>query len=55
MYSLFECHDTKDYVIKILATCIIGVRKFEEFFVFSGVGSNGKSTVTNITKAAIGP
>ena len=55
MYSLFECHDTKDYVLKILATCIIGIRKFEEFFVFSGVGSNGKSTLFDITKAAIGP
>lgn len=55
MDSLFECVDTRDYVLKILATCVIGKRVFEEFFVFSGVGSNGKSTLINTIKNAIGP
>ena len=51
--SLFEDIDTRDYVLKILATCIIGKRVFEEFFVFSGVGSNGKSTLVNILKSTL--
>lgn len=53
MDSLFENVDTRDYVLKILATCILGKRVFEEFFVFSGVGSNGKSTLINILKETI--
>ncbi|KAJ3317604.1 hypothetical protein HDV06_001367 [Boothiomyces sp. JEL0866] len=55
VYSMFEDNDTRDYILKILATCIIGKRVFEEFFVFSGVGRNGKSTIENIMKKSLGP
>jgi phage/plasmid-associated DNA primase len=48
MDSLFEYVDTRDNVLKILANCIFGKRVFEEFFVFSGVCSNGKSTLIKI-------
>lgn len=54
LYSLFENADTAEYLLSILASCLLGNNKFQEFYVFTGSGGNGKSLLTLLLKNIFG-
>ena len=54
LYSIWEDAEILSYVLKTMATCLHGVRKFERFYVWTGRGGNGKSLLGDLTKRAFG-
>jgi len=42
------------YVLKTLALCLHGRKKYEKFFVWTGTGGNGKGLLTEIIKRVLG-
>jgi P4 family phage/plasmid primase-like protien len=53
-FSLFEDEQTSAYLLSILASCLLGANKFQEFYVFTGSGGNGKSIVTTFMRYVFG-
>lgn len=47
-------YELRDYVMKILASCLEGRNKQEEFYVLTGVGGNGKSKLMALFDMAMG-
>jgi P4 family phage/plasmid primase-like protien len=46
--------DVRDYVLKIVASCLCGYNKFEAFYVFNGFGGNGKGLLDTLYKRVFG-
>ena len=53
-YTLFENNDTTQYLLSVLASCLFGGNRFQEFYVFTGAGGNGKSLISILMKAVFG-
>lgn len=51
----FESEKMTNYVLQSLAACMDGRRNVAEFFVWTGAGSNGKSTIEELVMATMGP
>jgi len=43
-----------DYVLNVLSSVVYGKNKFQEFYIFTGIGSNGKSILQKLMKYAFG-
>ena len=41
--TLFYTKEKTDYVLKTIASSLLGQNRFQEFYIWTGVGSNGKS------------
>ena len=54
LYGLFENEETKDYLLNVLSTCLYGGNIFEEFYIFTGTGGNGKGVVSDLLKSTFG-
>ena len=54
LWSIWEDEGMVNYVMKTIATCLHGDRKFERFYVWTGNGRNGKGLMSEIIKAAFG-
>ncbi len=54
LFSLFENQETKEYLLKVLAWCLLGKNKWEQYYVFTGSGGNGKGVITELMKAVFG-
>jgi len=54
LWSLFENEETMNYFIKTLSLCLCGENKFQEFYIHTGIGSNGKSTMLILLKVSFG-
>ena len=52
--SIWESDGLKDYVLKTIASCLSGYRKWEEFYVWTGSGGNGKGLLAELVKRAFG-
>lgn len=52
--SIWENPKLKDYVLKTIASCLCGYRRFEEFYVWTGSGGNGKGLLAELVKRAFG-
>jgi P4 family phage/plasmid primase-like protien len=48
--SMFENDDTEKYVLQVLSTCLLGENRFQEFYVFTGSGANGKGAVDELLR-----
>ena len=46
--------DIRDYNINTIASCLCGYNKFENFYVWTGAGGNGKGLVDNLCKHSFG-
>jgi P4 family phage/plasmid primase-like protien len=54
MYELFERKDVADYLWKVLASCLMGYNRFEEYYTFTGSGGNGKGVIAELLQTALG-
>lgn len=54
IYGLFEDADVQSYLLKVLSTCLFGGNRFEEFYVFTGTGGNGKGVISELLHNVFG-
>lgn len=54
LYGLFENEDDKEYLVRVLATCLFGSNRFEEYYVFTGSGGNGKGVMGDLLTKTFG-
>ena len=54
LYGLFENKETEDYFLKVIASCLYGGNRWEEFYGFTGTGGNGKGVVADLLKVVFG-
>lgn len=54
LYGLFENADDEAYLCKVLASCLFGGNRWEEFYGFTGSGGNGKGVIADLLKTAFG-
>lgn len=54
LMSIWENKDDVDYVLRTLAVQLHGRKKFEEFYIWTGSGGNGKGAMTEIIKRSFG-
>jgi len=54
LYSIWEDWEVVDYVLKIIALQLHGKKKYEEFYVWTGRGGNGKGVITELIKRSLG-
>jgi len=54
LFSIWEDWEVVEYVITILALQLHGKKKFEEFYVWTGRGGNGKGVITEMVKRSFG-
>jgi P4 family phage/plasmid primase-like protien len=49
-----ETTELRDYNLKLIASCLCGVNKYEGFYVLTGTGSNGKSLIDSLNAMVFG-
>jgi phage/plasmid-associated DNA primase len=54
LYSIWENEDVLEYMLDILCTTICGVRNIEEWYIWTGVGGNGKGMLINLIENTLG-
>jgi P4 family phage/plasmid primase-like protien len=54
IFGLFEDAETTKYLKTILASCLFGGNRFEQFYVLTGTGSNGKGVISELLKTVFG-
>lgn len=52
--KLFPQKDLREYVLKVIASCLEGMNREQLFFIWNGVGSNGKSKLLTLIKHTFG-
>jgi len=54
LYGLFENQDTATYVLRLMSSCLCGVNRWEELYIMTGSGSNGKGVIAQLMKLVFG-
>ena len=54
LWSMFENQDVINYVMKVFASCVYGTNRWEEFYVLTGNGRNGKGVLADLLKYTFG-
>ena len=54
LFGLFENEEDEAYLCKVLASCLYGGNRWEEFYCFTGSGGNGKGVISDLLKNAFG-
>ena len=54
LFSIWEDQTVVDYVKRTIGTCISGTRRFEEFYIWTGKGGNGKGVLSALVSRAFG-
>ncbi len=52
--KLFHDEEERDYVWRLLASCLEGANKAQEFYTWTGRGGNGKSKITELMRITFG-
>jgi len=52
--SMFKTDEMYDYLIDVLSMCMFGKNLHQEFYIFNGLGSNGKSVLMNLLRLSFG-
>lgn len=53
-FSIWEDWSVVDYVLNLLATQLHGTKNYEEFYVWTGRGGNGKGVLSDVIKRSLG-
>ncbi len=54
IYSMWEDKEVSDYLKRTIGSCISGTRRFEEFYIWTGKGGNGKGVLSTLVQKAFG-
>ena len=54
LFSIWEDWSVVDYVLAVMALQLHGKKKYEEFYVWTGRGGNGKGVITELVKRSLG-
>jgi len=54
LFGMFENQETADYLMRVLSSCLFGGNRWEEFYCFTGKGSNGKGLLADCMTAVFG-
>lgn len=54
LFSIWEDWAVVDYVLAVIALQLHGKKKYEEFYVWTGRGGNGKGVITELVKRSLG-
>ena len=54
LWSMFENADVIEYVMKVFASCVYGTNRWEEFYILTGSGRNGKGVLADLLKYTFG-
>lgn len=54
LHSIWENEAMTDYFMKIIASCLSGTRNFEEFYILTGAGRNGKGMIVELIQRVFG-
>jgi len=54
LFGLFEDKKTEEYLCNVLASCLFGGNRWEEFYVFTGSGGNGKGVISELLMNSFG-
>ena len=54
LMSMWENQTIVDYVKRTIGSCISGTRRFEEFYIWTGKGGNGKGVLSALIQKAFG-
>lgn len=54
IHGMFECSETEQHLIRVLASCLYGNNRWEQFYVLTGSGGNGKGMVNTLLKRVFG-
>jgi len=54
LYGLFENQDSATYLLRVMSSCLYGVNRWEELYVMTGSGSNGKGVVAQLMNLVFG-
>ena len=54
LFGMFENQETADYLFRVLSSCLFGGNRWEEFYCFTGKGSNGKGLLADCMTAVFG-
>jgi len=52
--KIFPDRDLRDYFLRLLASCIEGANKEQQYYTWEGVGGNGKSKVVELMRLTFG-
>lgn len=52
--GLFENDAVTKYLLNVLSSCLLGYNRWEEFYVFTGSGGNGKGVISELLTSAFG-
>ncbi len=52
--KVFTKEDIRDYVLKVLSSCLDGFNREEKFYIWTGVGANGKSKMLELMMHTFG-
>lgn len=53
-FGLFEDKASVEYLVSIFASCLFGGNRWQEFYVLTGSGGNGKSMISLLLKSVFG-
>jgi P4 family phage/plasmid primase-like protien len=54
LFSIWEDWEVVEYVMKVLALQLHGKKRYEEFYIWTGRGGNGKGVITELIKRVFG-
>jgi hypothetical protein len=54
LFSMWEDQTIVEYVKRTIGSCISGTRRFEEFYIWTGKGGNGKGVLSALVQRAFG-
>jgi P4 family phage/plasmid primase-like protien len=54
MWNIFEDSDVTEYMWNVLASALLGTNRWEELYIFTGSGGNGKGVLGELLKTAFG-
>jgi len=54
VHGMFECDETEKHLLRVLASCLYGNNRWEQFYVLTGKGGNGKGMINTLLRRVFG-
>ena len=54
IHGMFECNETEEHLLRVLASCLYGNNRWEQFYVLTGKGGNGKGMLNTLLRRVFG-